>query len=356
MNGGPPGVRASAVEAPRAWLLSSPAPLTDRFDVALLDLDGTVYAGRRAIPGAVGMLAAARHAGLRMAFVTNNAARTPQEVATRLAGLGVPAGPAEVVTSAQAAAGVLAGRLPPGSSVLVVGGAGLVDALAEVGLRAVRSADDEPAAVVQGWAPELDWRMLAEGAYALARGLPWVACNTDATIPTGRGTAPGNGSFVALLGSVTGRAPDAVAGKPAPTLLERAAARTAASRPLVVGDRLDTDVEGAHAAGLPSLLVLTGVTDPLALLAAPPRQRPSYVAASLAGLLTEHRAPVQADDGSWRCGRAAAVVDAAGDLVVPPEGDPSDELDPLRAACAAAWVAADSGQRVTLPSRWPPGR
>ncbi|MCU0265747.1 MAG: HAD-IIA family hydrolase [Actinomycetia bacterium] len=321
----------------RGWLRESADPLLAGTDAVLLDLDGTVYVGPAAVPRAATVLTAVRSAGVRLAFVTNNASLPAEDVAARLVALGVPAAAAEVVTSAEAAAGLLAERLPAGSRVLVVGGAGLTDALRVTGLVPVASADDAPAAVVQGWAPELDWAQLAEGAYALAAGVPWVACNDDATIPTGRGIAPGNGSFVALLSAVTGRTPDAVAGKPAVPLLQRAALRLGARRALVVGDRLDTDVAGAANAGLPSLLVLTGVTAVADLLAAAPGQRPTYLSPDLGGLLVHHPAPVQAG-GRWRCRQAWAEVSRAGELRVKGSGP-----DVLRAACAAAWSAADVG-------------
>ena len=225
---------------------------------------------------------------MRVAFVTNNAARTPAQVARVLDQMGIDAGPEDVVTSAQAAAAIVRTMVPTGSLVLVVGGRGIQEALESEGLKPVATVDDDPVAVVQGWTPELDWRMLAEGAYALARGLPWIATNTDLTVPTGRGIAPGNGSFVALLGRVVGRSPDVVAGKPGVALLEQTARRYRATRPLVVGDRLDTDVAGAHAAGMDSLLVLTGVTSAEDLLAAGPDLRPTYVGSDLGALLTAH--------------------------------------------------------------------
>jgi len=325
-----------------SWLCASPGPLVDVHDVALLDLDGTVHLSGVAVPGAPALLAAARHRGLRLSFVTNNASRTPADVAGQLTALGVAATAADVVTAAQAAAGLLAERLTAGSRVLVVGGEGLRAAVAEEGLVPVRSADDDPAAVVQGWSPDLAWASLAEGAYALAAGLPWVVSNTDRTLPTARGIAPGNGSFVDLLAATVGRRPDAVAGKPQPPLLLRAASRTAAVHPLVVGDRLDTDIEGAVASGMPSLLVLTGVSGVADLLAAGPAQRPTYLAADLSGLFERHDGPVVDGDG-WVCGEGRARVHA-GRLDV---GRASP--DALRAACAAAWSAQDAGHPVEIP-------
>jgi len=316
------------------WLRGCARAPAEVFDAALLDLDGVVYVGPRAVDGAPERLAEVRRRGMRLAFVTNNASRPPDQVAEQLRRLGVPAQDSEVVTSAQAAAGLLVERLPAGAPVLVVGGAGLVAALEDRGLRPVRSADDAPEAVAQGYAPEVGWALLAEGAYAVARGVPWVATNLDRTIPTPRGTAPGNGSLVEVIRLTTGREPDAVAGKPALPLHQAAVRRTGAARPLVVGDRLDTDVAGAVAAGTPSLLVLTGVTTPADLLAAPAGARPTFVAESLAGLLEPHPEPLPAGDG-WTCGGWTATA-AAGGIVLTGEGT---RLDGLRALCASAWAA-----------------
>ncbi len=330
------------------WLQPAPSPLAGSHDVALFDLDGTLYVGPRAVPGAAGLLAAARSAGLRVAYVTNNASSPPQEVAARLSGLGFSAAPDDVTTSAQAAATLLAGRLPAGSRVLAVGGPGLTWALDSAGLVPVGAATEQPAAVAQGWFPDLSWRLLAEGAYALAAGLLWVATNTDRTLPTPGGTAPGNGSFVALLAGVVGRQPDLVAGKPGADILLQAAARAGAARALVVGDRLDTDIEGAHAAGLPSLLVLTGVSSRADLLAARPDHRPTFVASDLSGLLEPHPRPQPAEDGAWHCGGWAAQVGPDGELVLRGAGEPDDAL---RAACAAAWSATDRGAAVRVGTR-----
>lgn len=343
----------------RTWLLGSARPLVGIHDVALLDLDGTVYVGRNAVPQAPRTVAAMRREGSRPVFVTNNASRPPDAVATQLRELGIECTPDEVVTAAQAGAALLAERLGVGTRVLVVGGSGIRAALAEVGLEAVDRADDSPRAVLQGWTPELDWAALAEGAYALAAGLPWVVTNADPTLPTERGIAPGNGSFVKLLAGTTGRTPDAVAGKPEPALLSLALRRFSGARPLVVGDRLDTDVRAAVLSSLPSLLVLSGVTGAAGLLAAAANSRPTYVAADLSGLLAAHGAPAAAE-GRWRCGSWSARVDpSSGALRVssvsatgsslprePGLDVPGDGLDGLRAACAAVWTATDAGVAV----------
>ncbi|MGF1240441.1 HAD hydrolase-like protein [Streptomyces sp. 2-6] len=308
--------------------------LSEAYDTALLDLDGVVYAGGDAIAHAVDSLAAARDGGMRLAYVTNNALRTPDAVAAHLTELGIPAAGSDVVTSAQAVARLIADQVPAGARVLVVGGEGLRVALRERGLEPVESADDDPAAVVQGYGgPELPWGRFAEACYAVRRGVPWFASNTDLTIPGARGIAPGNGAAVEVVRIATGAEPQ-VAGKPLPPMHRETILRTGAKRPLVVGDRLDTDIEGAFNGKVDSLLVLTGVTDGAQLLAAPPRHRPTYVDADLRGLLTGQPEITREGDG-FRCGGWTASagedrLDLAGD------GQP---LDGLRALCAAAWTA-----------------
>jgi HAD superfamily hydrolase (TIGR01450 family) len=306
-------------------------PLAARYDVALLDLDGVVYVGAQAVPGAPAAVLAAAELGMRGAYVTNNASRTPEEVAAHLRHLGLPASAEHVVTSAMAGARLLRELVPERSRIFMLGGLGLRQALDERGFRVVRSAEEGPAAVVQGWAPDLDWPRLAEAAYALALDIPWVATNTDPTLPTPRGRAPGNGSVVALLERATGRRP-LVAGKPEPPMHREAMARTGARRPLVVGDRLDTDIAGAENAEVPSLLVLSGVTDPVDLVLAPPGMRPTYLADDLAGLLRPHPEPIPDGEG-WRCGDAVAVADRDG-LRLHRVGD---RLDTVRAVCMAVW-------------------
>ncbi|WP_372594661.1 HAD hydrolase-like protein [Actinotalea sp.] len=328
-------------------LLSTDAPLAEEYDLALVDLDGVAYRGKDPIEHAAEGLAGARTAGMDVVFVTNNASREPESVSAQLCGLDIPSEPGDVMTAAQAAAAVLAGRLEPGSKVLVVGGAGLVTAVKAVGLVVVASADDDPAAVVQGFAPDIGWRQLAEASYAVQRGAWFVASNLDLTLPNEHGFAPGNGALVGVVRAATGVEPVS-AGKPEPTLYHLAVERRGAARPLVVGDRLDTDLGGARAADYPGLHVLTGVSDARDAVLAPPEHRPSYLGADLRSLLVAHRAP-EPVDGWWRCGRARARVSAG---VLELDG-PAGSLDLVRAACSAAWEAADRGQPVdpgTVPT------
>ncbi|MEU8705861.1 HAD hydrolase-like protein [Streptomyces sp. NPDC048565] len=323
----------------RSRPLGSDVALSEAYDTALLDLDGVVYAGGHAIVHAVESLGSARAGGMHLAYVTNNALRTPDAVAEHLTELGVPADPADVITSAQAVARLMADQLPSGARVLVVGGEGLRVALRERGLVPVESADDDPVAVAQGFGgPDLAWGRFAEAAYAISRGAVWFASNTDLTIPGARGIAPGNGAAVEVVRIATGAEPQ-VAGKPLPPMHRETVLRTGAKRPLVVGDRLDTDIEGACNGGVDSLLVLTGVTDAAQLIAAEPKYRPTYVDRDLRGLLTGQPGVSQEQGGGFRCGGWTAVV--SGDALVL-EGD-GDALDGLRALCGAAWTQAGEG-------------
>ena len=326
-------------------LVGIDVPPARRYDVALLDLDGVVYVGPTGIPGAPQALAAARGAGMRLAFVTNNASRTPQAVAQLLRGMGVEADATEVVTSSQAACHVLAEKLPAGAKVLVVGGEGLRHEAVERGFTLVDSADDRPAAVVQGYGPDVGWRDLAEATVAVRRGAWWVATNLDATVPSPRGPLPGNGSLVGTVRIATGVEPLST-GKPDPAMHRESVERSGARMPVVVGDRLDTDIEGANRVGCDSLLVLTGVTTPADLLAAAPEHRPTYVSAGLHGLLVPHPAPEPGGSGDFRCGGWLAAP-ARAFLALTGSGG---ELDALRALAAAAWSAGLTAVRPDGPA------
>jgi glycerol-1-phosphatase len=262
----------------------SGAALADAYDLVVFDLDGVVYLIDRPIPGAVEAIARLRAAGRRLAYATNNASKRPADVAALLAGMGAPATEAEVHTSARASAALLAKRFPAAAPILVVGAEALAAEVREAGLKVVTSAQDAPVAVVQGYGPQVGWADLAEACVAVRAGALWVATNTDRTLPTPRGPLPGNGSLVAALATALDRGPDVVVGKPEPALFATAARQAGAARALVVGDRLDTDIEGAVRAGMDSLLVLTGVSRVADVLAAPPERRPTYVAKDLSAL------------------------------------------------------------------------
>ena len=326
-------------------------PLWTAYDVAMLDLDGVVYIGPDAVPGAAEHLSAAREAGMRLAYVTNNAGRPPATVAEHLRSLGVPAGATDVVTSAQAAARLLSRRVPAGANVFVIGGEGLFVALEEQGLRPVQSIDVEPVAVVSGYHRDLTWGTVSDGAILVNRGLPWFASNTDRSVPTPHGLGPGNGMLVETVERFTGRSPE-VAGKPLAPLFEETVLRVGGDRPLVVGDRLDTDIEGATNTGHDSLLVLTGVSGLDELVAAGPELRPTYIASDLGGLGHPHPGVVEDGTGARCAGVTARVRD--GRLEV--EGGAADADNWWRAAVTVAWRHLDTTGRpcavdgVTAPS------
>jgi len=277
-------VEAAVAPAEPAPTPDRPQRLVDAYDLVILDLDGVVYVGEQLVPAADEAIARLRREGVRVVFATNNASRSPGEVADLLVRLGIEATADVVLTSAAVAADALARRLEPDAAVLVVGTEALAGEIRRAGLRPVDRATDEPRAVVQGYGPHVGWSHLAEAHLAIQAGALWAVTNTDRTLPSPRGMLPGNGSLVAVLRTSLGREPDLVVGKPQPALFTAAASRTGARTPLVVGDRLDTDIEGAHRAGMDSLLVLTGVDDAARAREAPQPQRPTFVGADLTAL------------------------------------------------------------------------
>jgi glycerol 3-phosphatase-2 len=340
--------------------------LAGSYDLVIFDLDGVVFLIDKPIPGASEAIDRLRSGAMPIAFATNNASRRAADVAALLTGMGVNAEPAEVLTSAGAAAALLAERLPAGAPVLVVGAEALRAEVRDAGLTPVDSLEAEPVAVVQGYGPEVGWKILAEATLAVRAGATWFATNTDRTLPSPRGPLPGNGSLVAVLRTALDREPDVVVGKPQPGLFRTAAAQSRAERPLAVGDRLDTDIQGAVTAGMDSLLVLTGVSGPADLLSAPEDRRPTYVAADLSGLFRpaeDARLPVPGDDspwdgtdgdgngvGGWRLTRDAARATLDG------SGSP---VDALRLLCTATWtgvpvtaITAASGEARELLASW----
>jgi HAD superfamily hydrolase (TIGR01450 family) len=319
--------------------------LLDGISLVLADLDGVVYKGPGAIPFAVESLNAVATTR-RVGYITNNASRTASSVAEHLSSLGLTVAPDDVVTSPQAAMRVLKTLVPGGSTILVVGGEGITFELEKAGFVVTRSAEDSPAAVIQGFAPDVGWAHLAEAAFALhapkgESGIPWVATNTDWTIPVARGTAPGNGTLVSAVHTAVGRLP-LVAGKPEVPMFETAIERFGSTGTVVIGDRLDTDILGANRAGLGSVLVLTGIDQAKQVLAAVPDQRPTYILDDLRGLLEPYPATEERVDG-------AATITTVGTATVRREGEKitvvtaGTALDRLRAGAASIW---NSGQPI----------
>lgn len=313
--------------------------LAQQHDCLLIDLDGTVFRGAQPTCGAVQSL---DEVNSRKLYVTNNASRSADEVASHLRDLGFTATDSDVVTSAQSAAGLLAGQLAPGSRVLIVGTDALANEIAAVGLRPVRRYDEDPVAVVQGLSTTIGWPDLAEAALAIRAGALWVAANVDPTLPTERGLLPGNGSFVAALRAATGAEPR-VAGKPAPRLLQDAVGRGHFRAPLVIGDRLDTDIEGANAARLPSLMVLTGVNTARDAVYAEPPRRPTYIGHDLRSLHSDGERLAVGPQPGWHVDirHQAATVSAEG-------VDGGDGLAVVRAVAGAVWGARGEGGPVRI--------
>ena len=329
-------------------LTSSPVPLTQAHDLAMLDLDGVVYVGGVAVARAPEALAAARRDGMRLAFITNNASRTPATVAEHLSTIGIPAEQADVVNSAQAAARVLAARLGSGARVVNLGAEGLDEALEDEFLVPV-GVDETADALVTGYAPEVPWRDVMRAAVRIRDGLWWVASNTDMTIPTPYGTAPGHGVLVDMLQRFSGVDP-VVAGKPARPLLDETIRRVGGEKPLMVGDRLDTDILGARNAEIPSLLVMTGVTDLAELVRAPRGLRPTYLSPDLDGLLTAHPAPTLSGGtttlGGWSARTEQGRIEVRG---------AGGTADWWRVVAVAAWAHLDrTGTAVTTDALTPP--
>ena len=362
------------------------------------DLDGVVYRGHEAVPHAVEALEGLRAAGRGVVYATNNASRTPREVAAQLTALGLTLTAGDVVTSSQAGATRLAALLPAGAEVLAVGGPGVPDALRQVGLTPVRSdtvaaraagaggpggdapgadgrrvsdrsgdgaagefVDGEPkaevdrvagadgavvAGVLQGYGPTVAWADLAEAAYAVQAGAVWVATNVDATLPTARGLAPGNGTLVEAVRQATGVEP-LVVGKPHTPLYDLSAQvlGVGPEQTLAIGDRLDTDIAGANAAGMPSLLVLTGVHGVREAARATAAERPRYLAMDLRALAEPYAEAVRSGDG-WSCGGVRAEVGVDGTVHLAGGGSPDERL---RCAVAALWGAADAGTELPGP-------
>ena len=308
------------------------------FETLLLDLDGVIYEGNRAIVDAVESISELRAKGIQIGYVTNNASRTSEAIAEQLRAFGLELKAEDVITSAQAGAGLLKQIVPAGSKVLVVGGEGLRSNVSLAGFQVVESSKELPAAVIQGFDPSVDWKNLAEASYAIQNGAKWVATNQDWTIPREEGLAPGNGTLVSAVHTAVGQLP-VVAGKPEKAIFETALSRFGSSSAVYVGDRLDTDVLGANRAGIGSALVMTGVTTRKELLAAKDDSRPTYILGTLKELLTGYQQPTKTKRG-YKLGNAE--VELLGQKILVSFGDPKS-LEALKCACLTIW---DSGQPI----------
>ena len=314
------------------------ARLWGKYDTLLADLDGVIYEGKNPIEHAVESINSLQKTGLRVGYVTNNSSRRSEAIVEQLRGFGITAEPDDIVGSALTGAELLTTLVPKGSKVLVVGGEGLRFRVAEAGFQVVDSADEDPAGVIQGFAPDVAWRDLAEAAFAIQRGAKWVATNSDWTLPQERGLAPGNGTLVSAVHTAVGQLP-LVAGKPEPAIFHTALRIFDTNSALFVGDRIDTDIVGAGRAGIDSALVMTGVSTRKELLGISEAGRPTYILKDLSELLAEYLAPTPSKRG-YSCGDVE--VELLGNKVLVTHGDPTS-IQALRAACAVIW---GSGQPI----------
>ena len=260
--------------------LGSSVP-TDRYDAFLFDLDGVLFRGDAPIEGASGTVAALRALGKRIAFVTNNSSRRPEAVAAHLRSVGVDASPQEVETSALTTAALLASRGI--RSAFVVGEEGLRGALVDAGIEVANATADRVDAVVVGWDRQLTYATLRDAAVFVQDGAALVATNADANYPASDGHRwPGAGAILAAIETACETRAEVV-GKPNAPLLEAALRRAGGGRPLLIGDRLDTDIEGARRLGWDSALVLTGISSRAEAIAT--GIHPTYVLDDLTGLL-----------------------------------------------------------------------
>lgn len=308
------------------------ARLVDAYDSLLLDLDGVVYLGAQAVAHAIESINTAQAQGLKIGYLTNNASRKPETIATQLEGFGLSVQPDEVIGSARAAVKMLSERIPAGSKVLVVGGEGLTSEVEAAGFELVLSASDSPAAVIQGFSPDVGWKHLADAAYAIQAGAIWVATNQDWTIPREQGIAPGNGTLVSAVHTAVGILPD-FAGKPFRPIFDSAVSQLSISRPLMIGDRLDTDIRGGVGFGIDTACVLTGIASRKDLIGARPEDRPTFILEDLRQLFEPYPQTKQTKRGV-KLGKT--VVELVGNKVLVIEGDPRS-LEALRAACTLIW-------------------
>jgi HAD superfamily hydrolase (TIGR01457 family) len=255
-----------------------------RYDAVFIDLDGVVYRGDRVVPAAPDVLDRLRALDVKLLFLTNNSARTPDQVADRMRKVGVPVEPGEILTSAIATAAMLRREGEHRRKAYVIGERGIRQALEQIGIEIL---DGEPEAtdlVVVGWDRSVDYAKLKMASLLVERGARLIATNPDASYPAPNGLWPGAGAILSVVTTTTGVIPTIV-GKPNGPLFQAAAELAGATRPLVVGDRLDTDIGGAHDMRWDSLLVLTGASMPASLLET--SHVPTYVAPDIAGLLED---------------------------------------------------------------------
>lgn len=305
-------------------------------DSLLLDLDGTVWEGGQVLQCVVDVI---NSCGIPAVYVTNNASRSPHTVADMLGQIGLDTDAKHVVTSAQAAVRMAREDLPAGSKVLIIGADSFRTLARDAGFEVVSSADEKPAAVLQGMDKSVGWEQLSEGAIAINQGAKFYASNLDTQLPTERGLAVGNGSLVAAITSTTGVEPKS-AGKPEPAMFTQAAKLVGSTKPLAVGDRLDTDIAGGNTAAMDTFHVLTGVSRELELIEAPAELRPNFVGAGFHELsLSEAQARPGAQGGFM------ARYDGY-DIVLQGGNEKSTSIEALRTVLEVAWAGSQAPRYI----------
>lgn len=310
------------------------ATVWGKYDVVLCDLDGVIYEGTDAIQDAPETINSFLATDIPVGYVTNNSSRKPETIADQLSGFGILTAPENVIGSAKTGVDILATLIPAGSKVLVVGGEGLRSRVVEAGFELVKSSDDKPAGVIQGFDPSVAWNDLAEASYSIANGAKWVATNQDWTIPREKGIAPGNGTLVSAVHTAVGQLP-IVAGKPEVAIYKTAVEHFGAKEPIFVGDRIDTDIRGANRAGIDSVLVMTGISTRKEVLGVKKEDRPKFIIGTMAELLKDYDLPKKTKRG-YACN--GAEVELLGNKVIVTHGDPKS-LAALRAACAVIYAS-----------------
>lgn len=310
----------------------------DAYDSVMFDLDGVVYLGPNAVPHAPEALAQLRELGVKVGFVTNNAGRSADVVVAQLKDLGIECRREDVVTSPQAIAQLMVRELPAGAKVQICGAQALTDEIAAVGFTIVTDFREEPVAVVQGYDPNLSWPSLDNAGWAIQRGARWFGTNTDISRPTHLGMVAGAGAQIEALHTAVPDAQITVAGKPYPPLLQETIARMKVTSPVFVGDRLDTDIEGAHNVDIDSFFVFTGAHGKKDLAGAIPQQRPTAIGWDISGLLAPRRQASTLEDGSVTCGNARAEISGRAVQITASLTSVDEQLDALWAIVQLTWA------------------
>ena len=258
-------------------------PPFDALSGWLIDMDGVLYHGARPLPAASDFIHTLQTTQTPFLFLTNNATRTPAEYVQRLADMDIHVGEEAIFTSALATARYIQAHYPAPRAVLVIGGNGIRVALRDLGYTLVQQADQADL-VVSAMDTQATYARCAEATLAIRRGVPWIQTNPDRTFPSERGIVPGAGSIQAFLEAATERTP-IVIGKPEPGIFQQALdiLGTPPETTVMLGDRLETDILGAHRAGLKTICVLTGIASRDQAQAYDPR--PDWIIDDLTALL-----------------------------------------------------------------------